>query len=130
MKVRRNSFINPALGVGLIMLGVLFLFQQWFHVWTWWPVLILMPGVALLYLAVGGDRGRPYSGVSSNAPLAIPGALVTGTGAILLYQSLTGNWASWAYAWTLYPALLGAGLWLMGRLNGDVDTMRTGRKAV
>ena len=129
MDARRNPsrklVINPVLGVGLLVLGVLFLFQQWFHPWLWWPLLIILPGVALLYAALHdhrSDHGR--------APLAVPGVLVTGTGTILLYQSVTGNWASWAYVWTLYPTLLGAGLWLMGRLNGSVATMLTGRKFV
>jgi hypothetical protein len=56
--------------------------------------------------------------------------LVAGTGAILLYQSVTGDWKSWAYAWTLYPALLGGGMALMGRLEGNARAIRNGRGLV
>ena len=39
--------------------------------------------------------------------MIFPGVIVTATGALLLYQSITGHWASWAYAWAMYPALTG-----------------------
>jgi len=72
-----------------------------------WPLLILLPGVALVFAANSG--GRAASG------LIFPGAVIAGTGALLLYQSITGHWESWAYAWTLYPVFVGMAM----RFNGQ-----------
>jgi hypothetical protein len=42
--------------------------------------------------------------------LAVPGCIVGGIGAILYYQNLTGNWETWAFAWTLIPGFVGVGI--------------------
>lgn len=68
------------------------------------------------------------SGSEETAPLVIPGAIITGTGGILLLQSITGRWESWAYMWTLYPVFLGMGLVYMGRRTSNAGTFRTGRE--
>ncbi len=49
--------------------------------------------------------------------LMIPASIVGGTGAMLYWQNSTGNWESWAYAWTLIPGFVGAGLILFGLLK-------------
>jgi len=72
-----------------------------------WPLFILLPGMGLIYAAQTGERGA--------SGLIFPGAIIAGTGALLLYQSITGHWASWAYAWTLYPVFVGMAM----RFNGD-----------
>lgn len=84
-----------------------------------WPFFVIVPGLAFLYPALQGGK--------DTAPLAIPGAIITGTGAILLYQNITGHWESWAYIWALYPVFLGMGLMLMGRRQGDRKVNATGR---
>jgi len=84
-----------------------------------WPFFIIIPGLAFLYPA--------WKGGPDAAPLAIPGAIITGTGALLLLQSVTGRWESWAYVWTLYPVFLGLGFMLMGRRSGNRRTLETGR---
>ncbi len=122
MRSERSTLANPVIGMCLIIIGALFLLGQLFSLGPFWPLLIVAPGVVFLYFAVTGGR--------SGAPLAIPGVLITGTGAILLYQSLTTNWQSWAYVWTLYPALLGAGIALMGHLAGDSKAMQAGRRFI
>ncbi|MBI5668274.1 MAG: hypothetical protein HZC41_09730 [Chloroflexi bacterium] len=107
--------------VVLIGLGLLFLFGQTFNFSLFgalWPLFILLPGAAFLYFAVTGGRNQ--------AGLAVPGSLIGGTGAILLYQNLTGHWESWAYAWLLYPVFLGLALQFMGRRTGDEGTYNTG----
>ncbi len=43
----------------------------------------------------------------------IPAAIVGGVGGLLYYQNLTGDWASWAYAWTLIPGFVAVGLALL-----------------
>lgn len=122
MRSERSAIASPVIGMCLIIVGGLFLLGQLFNIGPLWPLLIVAPGAVFLYFAVTGGR--------SSAPLAIPGMLITGTGAILLYQSLTMNWQSWAYAWTLYPALLGAGMALMGRLTDDAMIMEAGRRFI
>jgi hypothetical protein len=122
MESRRGTIINPVIGVSLIVVGALFLLINLFHIGSFWPLFILTPGVLLLFFTVKVGR--------SAAPLAIPAVLVAGTGAILLYQSVTGDWKSWAYAWTLYPALLGGGMALMGRLEQNERAIRNGRGLV
>jgi hypothetical protein len=64
---------------------------------------IITPGLLLFAGMMAGGRQA--------APLAIPGSIVTMTGLILLFDSVTGYWRSWAYAWTLiFPTAVGIGL--------------------
>ena len=44
------------------------------------------------------------------AGLCIPGAILLSLGCIFLYNTLTNDWASWAYAWILINAGVGLGL--------------------
>jgi hypothetical protein len=107
--------------VVLIGLGVLFLLGQTlrFDVFGFgWPFFVLVPGLAFLYFAIRGDANA--------APLAVPGAIVTGTGAILFYQNFTNHWESWAYAWALYPVFLGLALTFMGERTGNQTTLSVG----
>ncbi|MBN1286520.1 MAG: hypothetical protein JXB47_14065 [Anaerolineae bacterium] len=110
-------------GVILIGLGVLFLLGTLgLSVWGLWPFFIILPGALMLVPALTGD--------GKSAGLAVPGAVVTGTGLILLYQSITGNWGSWLYIWTLYPAFFGFGMWVTGRNSGDAQAQRAGKTAM
>jgi hypothetical protein len=119
MESRRSTITGPVIGVSLIVVGALFLLINLFHIGSFWPLFILIPGAMLLLYTVKAGR--------SAAPLAIPATLIAGTGAILLYQSVTGDWKSWSYVWTLYPALLGGGMALMGKLEENGRAIRNGR---
>lgn len=116
----QNSFDGRVVvAVGLIALGVLFFIAQFtgWNLFAWiWPLFIIIPGLAMFVPVMNGRE----------AGLAVPASIVTGTGLLLFYQSVTGNWGSWAYAWTLYGVFLGFGLWLTGRLRGDAGTRQTG----
>src|SRR5437899_207347 len=58
----------------------------------------------------------------------VPGGIVTVTGLILAAQNATGDWASWAYAWTLVvPGGAGLGLFLQGLRVHDPKQVRLGR---
>jgi hypothetical protein len=83
-----------------------------------WPMFILLPGLAFLAAAYYWKPGA--------APLAIPGMLVTGTGAMMFIMNLTNYWQSWAYAWTLYGVFLGMGFVMMGRLMDETSIQRVG----
>ncbi len=107
---KRSSIIG---GLLMILVGLFFLAMQMFpalaeqlDIARQWPLIIIgLGGVFLL----GAFWGAP--------PLAIPGSIIGGLGALLYYQNATGNWASWAYAWTLIIAFVGVGLILFGLLE-------------
>jgi hypothetical protein len=120
METKSFNSLSVFSAIALIILGgVLLFFQAQPQIdpllLRWWPALVILLGGGLLYAA---SRGR------SRAPIAVPGALVTGTGLILLYQSLTEHWGSWAYVWTLYGLFLGVGLWLNGHWSDDHTARR------
>jgi hypothetical protein len=108
--------------VTLIGVGALFLLAQLtdFDVFGFiWPFFVILPGAAFLLAALNGDKNA--------AGLAVPGALVTGTGGILLYQNMTGHWESWAYIWALYPVFLGLALIYVGRRTENEGTSKAGQ---
>ena len=101
-------------GLILIFLGAAFLaaqfapgFRAWFRGENSWPLIIIGIGVVFLALA------------PRTPPLAVPGCIVAGIGCMLFYQNATGNWGSWAYAWTLIPGFVGLGVVLSGLLEGQ-----------
>lgn len=109
----------------LIGIGLLFFVTQTLGINIWgifgvsWPLFVVLPGLVFLGLALFGD--------SKLAGFIVPGAIVTGTGAILWVQNVTGHWESWAYVWTLYPVFLGFALMFLGRRTNSLNTEKTGR---
>ncbi|HET7182371.1 MAG TPA: hypothetical protein VFI15_09090 [Candidatus Limnocylindrales bacterium] len=109
----QRSLGAPALvGVLLVAVGVVALIVRDSNVnllpdlGTWgWPYFVIVPGVILLGLSLVPQRPR-------GTALAVAGAVVTTVGGLLLYQSQSGHWESWAYAWALLPGA--AGLALLG----------------
>lgn len=89
--------LTPLLMIG----GGLLLLALWqYGIGLLWPLFIAVPGVIFLYHAMTGTS-------SESADMIFPGAILTATGGLLLYQSLTDHWESWAYAWAMYPAVAG-----------------------
>lgn len=74
--------------------------------WTW-PIPIVGIGV---FLALAGL-------LTWTLGWLIPASVVAGTGLLLYWQNLTGQWRSWAYAWTLIPGFVAVGLLLIGLLG-------------
>jgi hypothetical protein len=100
-------------GLLLIVLGGFFFLAQTtgrlpfgIHLgWRLWPLLVVIVGFAFwLPLAIWWDKRREIAG------LVVPGTIVAFNGLLLLYQSLSGNWASWSYAWALEPVSVALGL--------------------
>lgn len=103
---------DPWIGIGLVSLGVIFLLGPAINLASFgWPFFVIVPGAVLLFLALS-------TGVSNGA-LAVPGAIVTAIGLILLVFSLNGHWQGWAYAWTLIVAASGLGTYLQGSVTDD-----------
>jgi hypothetical protein len=101
-------------GILLILLGLAFLAYQmmpawfgWLQVQMTWPLIVMAVGVFLLVF-----------GLVVGAPgMAVPACIVGGIGALLYWQNLTGNWETWAYAWSLIPGFVGIGVILSGILG-------------
>lgn len=105
---------NMAIGLALILLGAWFLAVQFVpelgaYVEPTWPLIIVGVGLILLVMAV-------LAGVPG---LAVPACIVGGIGGLLYWQNATGNWESWAYAWTLIPGFVGVGALLSGLMGGE-----------
>lgn len=121
-----NETNHRTAGYILVGAGGLFLLSQIFGFSLWgliWPLFILIPGLPFLYGALNDESGK-------NAGLIFPGIIITGTGLIFLYQSITGHWESWAYIWSLYPVMVGMGLQFNGSRNGSKGEVKTGEAMV
>ncbi len=107
---------NRWFGLGLIALGALLLLGRVLNVdlgQLGWPLFVIVPGAGLLAAAFLGPREA--------SGLAVPGSIVTTVGLILLIQSFTGTFHTWAYAWGLVLASVGGGIFLSGQLGGAED---------
>jgi hypothetical protein len=108
--------------------GAAFLFAQlapqyfeWVNMEDAWPLFIL--GFALLLLLIGLLTGTPA--------MAVPASIIGGIGGLLYWQNATGNWETWAYAWTLIPGFVGVGIILSGLLSGQVNQgLREGGRTI
>jgi len=116
-----GSSSGLALGLVLVVVGVFFLIMRLFQIdlsTYGWPLYVIIPGLTLLIVGF----------FSLGTGALVPGGIVTVTGLILAAQNATGDWASWAYAWTLVvPGGAGLGLFLQGLRVHDSRQMRLGR---
>lgn len=111
----RQGRSNLALGVILLLLGAWFLAVQLvpglgdlINIEGSWPLIVVAVGGILLL--IGLLLGVP--------DMAVPACVVGGIGVLLYWQNATGNWGSWAYAWTLIPGFVGLGIILAGLIGG------------
>ena len=108
-------------GLILILLGAWFLAIQFIpQLKDWaegsWALSII--GVAAIFLVVS---------ILNNIPgLSIPAFIIGGIGGLLYYQNVTGDWDSWAYAWTFIPGFVGLGLLFFSLQTRDKGTMKAG----
>src|SRR5579859_127275 len=116
-----GSSSGLALGLVLVVVGIFFLIMRLFDIDLssyGWPLYVIIPGLTLLIVGF----------VSLGTGALVPGGIVTVTGLILAAQNATGDWASWAYAWTLVvPGAAGLGLFLQGLRVHDAKQLRLGR---
>ncbi len=114
-----------AVGVSLVVLGIVFLAGELLNINIWpfgWPIFILMPGIIILAfsLVTKGKTGEP---------LAICGSILTMLGLLFLYQNSTNHWQSWAYAWALVgPISVGLGQLMYGTISDQDKLIETGKR--
>jgi hypothetical protein len=112
---------SAALGIVLVVVGLFALGIVLFGVdltQYGWPLFVIIPGLTLLVVGfLGGGAGA-----------SVPGGIVTMLGLVLAYQSSSGDWPSWAFAWSLVvPGGIGLGLYLQALRDRDPATLRRGR---
>jgi len=116
---RGNS--SAALGAVLVVLGVFALGVAITGVNLAeysWPLFVIIPGLTLLV----------FGFFSLGASASIPGGIITMLGLLLAYQNSTGDWATWAFAWSLVvPFGLGLGMYLQALRDRDVPALGRGR---
>lgn len=109
------------IGVGLALAGVVILIGPLLDLEKYgWPLLVIAPGAILLFISL-------TSRVADGA-LAIPGAVVTTTGVILLVLQLIGRMHAWAYSWALVMAAAGVGTYLYGMISETPALKKAGQR--
>ncbi|HRQ38745.1 MAG TPA: hypothetical protein PLD25_12630 [Chloroflexota bacterium] len=118
---------NAVFGAALIVLGIVFLVGELFDIAVGqyiWPFFVIVPGIMLFLGALMLDE-------EVGQAVAMVSGIVTMVGLILLVQSITDAWASWAYTWALVaPTGVGIGLWLFGSVKERADLQKSGRDLV
>jgi hypothetical protein len=123
----RSNIVRMTVGIGLILLGILFLVGRYvgarfdidFGHYTW-PFFIITPGVFLFLISFTPE---PRPGII----LAVVGAMLTTIGTILLIQNAFDLFASWAYAWALVaPTSIGLAKLVYGGIRGLRDQVKSG----
>jgi hypothetical protein len=120
----QRSRVTTGVGVLLIGLGLLFLAQLVFG-FSWsgaWPFFIIAVGLVFFAGVVVGGRAA--------GPLAIPGAVITTVGLILLYQSTFDRYQTWAYAWTLTIVASGVGVLIDAAWRNRPERAQLGRALI
>jgi hypothetical protein len=120
----RGGGAGLALGVVLVVVGLFALGVVEFGVdltQYGWPLFVIIPGLTLLVVGfLGGGVGA-----------SVPGGIVTMLGLVLAYQSSSGDWPSWAFAWALVaPGGVGLGLYLQALRDRDPMMLRRGRTLI
>lgn len=104
----------------LILLGVLILVFNITGIGfgKTWPMifLVLAAGFYLPYFVWPSAR-------KGLAALFIPGSIMLTLGLFFFYNTLTGDWVSWAWGWALIPGGVGLGLLLAGWLGSWDSTV-------
>ncbi len=121
MSTKRNNGTIVA-GSILLFIGFMALLGELFKgydFWgTFWPFIII--GIGAMFFVGMLIGGKQVAG------LAIPGSIITGIGLLLLVQSLTSYWESWAYGWTVILFFVGVGIFIMGAWTRDAHTRQSG----
>lgn len=109
--------IFVCLGVLLVVLNLI----PGIHMRQFWPLIILALAIAFFLPVIIWPSAR--HGLSG---LLIPGVILLSLGLMFLYNTISRDWAMWAYGWLLIPAGTGlgiaAGSWIGGWGKGSLLT--------
>ena len=115
------------LGGGLMFMGLLLLITHLMDIsfGTFiWPFIFLVPGALVFLAALTGER-------RNNEGLAVFGGILFSLGFVFLAQSVTRQWASWAYDWALIaPTSIGFSQMIYGMHKDREDIVKIGRRLV
>ncbi len=115
-EVKRKNEGTARLALALVAGGVILLAANLLEISLmdfFWPMFIIGPGLLLIWPA-NQETAENRSRLSF---LAVPGAMIVATGALLFLMNLVDHYESWAYAWTLVLAAGVAGYGYMGRFD-------------
>jgi hypothetical protein len=125
MQTNRNN-IGTLIGGGILIgIGLLSLVSRIYTGINWgvlWPVIVIGFG-ALFFIAM-------FAAGKSGAAFAIPGAIITGVGLVVLFQNITQHWTTMSYLWTLIIIFVGLGIYIMGWYGEDANQRRSGGKVM
>jgi hypothetical protein len=96
-----TGIILLALGAILIVLNLI----PGVRVHAFWPLIFVLCGIGFFLPAFIWPTSR-----RGLAGLFIPGTIILALGLIFLYNTISYDWAVWAYAWLLVPAATGFGI--------------------
>jgi hypothetical protein len=114
---------------GLIIAGLLLLALNLLdiHLMNYlWPMFIIGPGVMMMWPAYKSTADEQ----SKLSFLAVPGAMILATGALLFLMSVSNHYESWAYSWTLLLAAGGAGYGYMHRFDDAGDKVEKAHRFI
>ncbi|MGH2357817.1 MAG: hypothetical protein ACRDGJ_07355 [Candidatus Limnocylindria bacterium] len=113
--------IELAAGVLLLIIGIVVLASEPLldfiaglgvdeEIWSWWPAVLIGLSAFFVVPALFGSSQRRRL----RAGMAIPGAILAGTGIALLYTSLNDRWEAWTSLWAVVPFSFGIGMYVAG----------------
>jgi len=110
--LNRGSIFGAILLIGM---GVLFLALEiaGISISKTWPITFLALGSVCFLPPLLWPSLR-----SGLAAFCIPGAVLLTLGGIFFYNTLSGDWASWSYAWIMLNGGVGLGLVLASWIGG------------
>lgn len=119
--MRNIDRVSAFLAVMFISLGILLLafnFIEGLDLRRAWPLLIFIFAAAFYLPALLWRNER-----NGLAGLYIPASILVTLGLVFTYNTLSGDWESWLFAWTWIPAGVGLGLMLGARVGGWSDVV-------
>jgi len=116
--IDRFSAFVAVMFIGLGILLLAFNFIEGLDLRHAWPLLFFIFAAAFYLPALLWRNERHGLG-----GLYIPGSILAALGLVFTYNTLSGDWGSWLFAWTWIPGGVGLGLMLGARVGGWSDVV-------
>ncbi len=115
------------LGGTLLIVGVIWFVGQLLNIsfgqYTW-PFIFIVPGIMVFISAMNMEFG-------SGDALSILSGILTMLGLMFLVMTITGFWASWAYAWSLLaPTSIGISQLVFGTVKKRAALVNSGTQLI